>query len=937
MADGADDLPEKIGRYRIERRLGAGGMGVVYLARDLRLGRMVAIKSIRPDRLGDPRARRRFRREARALAGVQHPYLVQIFEVIEDGDGHAHVVMEYVEGRALDRVLRSDGALEVDRAVAALEEVLDGLAAVHAKGFVHRDLKAENVMLADDGHVKILDFGLAKSLAAPGLDDDSATLAESAITSPDAVLGTGYAMAPEQARGLDVDDRADLFAVGVLAYLLLTGERPFRGATRGDLIARVCGERQRGVDALRPDVPGALSDWVDRLLEKSPEDRPASARVARDELRAIRRAPGARAKQEPADPAAREAAPSPGQPAWRRLVPAAAVALTVLVAWLAIPGGPDKPAVAVLEPVDLSEREGFGWWGTAVAEGLHAELASSASLTAVSPSWVARTRSLLGLEPPAAPPALVDLLGADYVVTGSYEPLDALNDAVILNLRVEKVGEPATGWSERRQLRRGDLWRELEGLADAIGRHLVGKRAWADGPAGALEEAFPDGASGAARLYALGVGRIRSLDGRGAVPLLEQARDLAPDTAVVWVALADALELEGRRAAAVEAIERGLELSGDTLGAREGELIRARALALAEERTAAADAYGALHAAEPDNLDLGLRYGEALRLDERLDAAASLGGELALLPLADRDPRVELLRARIAYQHERWGEQVHFGERARAKAGAVDAAPPALAEALIHQLVGLRRTGDAVAAADLKLRLLAVVESAPPESIDILELLELMANEAFRRGELRLSLELYEDLSAGYGRLGNARGLVRALHGTAVAAGQIGKTDVEDRALAELLRETERLQSADLKAHFRFLAANSLLLRGQLDEAAALYQESIETFGELGREENRTVSIANLGETRFLQGDLESADTLFQKARRRKISEARSDHYELLFLGKIALQRGTFQRAGDLLSLAYDGAEAAGARLERTQIQLEQARLAVAVGDAAEA
>jgi serine/threonine-protein kinase len=262
---------ETIGPYRIERLLGRGGMGVVLEAYDERLDRRVALKRVL-DKDGDPRRRERLRREARAAAGLAHPGIVRIFDLFEEDGGGDWIVMELVEGARLADLLRA-GPLETDRVLDYGRQIASGLAAAHDRGIVHRDLKAENVMVLPDGEVKILDFGLAKRLDPGGGRNDDSTL-----SAPGQVLGTGRAMAPEQARGLGVGPRSDLFSLGVLFYEMLTGTSPFRSATLYDTLVRVSTHRPPSVVELVEDVPEELSELVDRLLRKAPELRPASAR-----------------------------------------------------------------------------------------------------------------------------------------------------------------------------------------------------------------------------------------------------------------------------------------------------------------------------------------------------------------------------------------------------------------------------------------------------------------------------------------------------------------------------------------------------------------------------------------------------------------------------------------------------------------------------------
>jgi serine/threonine-protein kinase len=262
-------LPQTIGPYRIEAWLGAGGMGEVYRAWDERLERPVAIKIVRRGAELDGTARQRFRREARAAARLSHPAIVQIHDVLSWEDGEA-IVMELVEGQPLSKRL-ARGPLPAGEAIRLGRDIARGLDAAHSHGILHRDLKADNVMVTAEGGAKILDFGLAKRLDG-----------EASLTADCHVVGTFGAMSPEQARALPLDPRSDLFSLGTLFYEMLSGRSPFSGGSALETLTRVCTHRQIPLQELLPGLPEGLSGLVERLLEKDPGRRPGSAReVAR--------------------------------------------------------------------------------------------------------------------------------------------------------------------------------------------------------------------------------------------------------------------------------------------------------------------------------------------------------------------------------------------------------------------------------------------------------------------------------------------------------------------------------------------------------------------------------------------------------------------------------------------------------------------------------
>jgi predicted Ser/Thr protein kinase len=261
-----------LGHYHIERVLGEGGMGVVYLASDTRLGRAVALKALAPRFTGDHRRRERLRREAQAAAQLSHPGIATIY-ALEEFDEHLYIASEYVAGETL-RAELARGPLPIARVLDTARGLAAALALAHERGIVHRDLKPENVVRAADGHVKILDFGLAR------LRDAPAGLAH--LTDDGMILGTPAYMAPEQIRGQPVDFRADLFALGALLYELVAGVHPFAGSDPTSTIAKILEAQPPALGPFRPSGPANARQWaaleaiIRRCLEKRPDDRFAS-------------------------------------------------------------------------------------------------------------------------------------------------------------------------------------------------------------------------------------------------------------------------------------------------------------------------------------------------------------------------------------------------------------------------------------------------------------------------------------------------------------------------------------------------------------------------------------------------------------------------------------------------------------------------------------
>jgi serine/threonine protein kinase/Tol biopolymer transport system component len=339
---------DTVGAYEIVGPIGAGGMGEVYRARDPRLGRDVALKFLADRLAGDPDRTARFEREARSLAALSHHGIVGIYAI----ESHAErlvIVMEYVDGRTLDEIV-GRGGLPIDRLLHIAVQISGAVAAAHRQGIVHRDLKPSNVMVQDPDRVKVLDFGLAK-LSAQATQEAETMPAANVITGEGKIVGTVSYMSPEQAEGKTVDERSDIFSLGVLLYEMASGQRPFKGDTSLSVLSAILRDTPKPLSDINPKVPREVARVVRRCLAKNPDDRYQSAADLRSDLEDIRQSLTSGELQSPA---------APIMPVARRIAAAAVViAAIIAIGFAAWPRrGVTSPQLPALSFTRLTLLEG---------------------------------------------------------------------------------------------------------------------------------------------------------------------------------------------------------------------------------------------------------------------------------------------------------------------------------------------------------------------------------------------------------------------------------------------------------------------------------------------------------------------------------------------------------------------------------------------------
>ena len=786
------------GRYRILELVGVGGMGMVYRAEDEQLGLTVAVKVLRTDLAQDDQRLERFKQELILARQVSHPNVVRIHDLGRDGD-LVFLTMDFVAGRSLAEILAEQGHLDPERALGFARQIAAALAAAHEAGVVHRDLKPANVLVDDSGRAAISDFGVARSLAGPG------------PTRPGAVVGTLDYLSPEQARGDEVDGRADLYALGILFYEMLTGELPFAGGSAAEILAQRLTGATPHRRPTRVQVPRQLEPVIRRLLQRDPERRYQSAR---DVLTGLDRVEGARPR------------------AWRRPALAALGVLAILslavLAWTLrgraglerhgpAPRGPataaaPRQAVALLPLADETGREDLAWVATGVPEMLAALLAQGPGLRVLDSRRIFQTLEGLKLAPGPLPEAearrVAELLDADRLVSGRVR---AAGGRLRIDLSLMSADLPGlAAQSFHAESQPGEAFRLIEELGAVLRERLAAPPL--DGaPAGAVVSRSP----AALAAFATGSASLRRGDALAAAADLERAVAEDPRFSAAWVQLARARDALGRRDAAREAARKAVATlgSGESRSAYEARAVEARLLGRPEK---AQEILARLVERHPDDADARVELAEAYGEQGSLDRA-----------IATLEPVV-----RVAPHHPRaWFLLGKYSILAGNARRAID-------DYLVHALVVQNQLGSEEGRAEV-LNAFGVAWRA--------------------LGEVERAAESYEQAAAIRRRIGDERGYATTLRNLATLHTVRGEHAAAGRKLAEALAIFERLGDkpgiADLVNELGVLAEE----RGSYEEALGHFQRALRIRRDLGNDLAFAESFGNVGYACYLLGRYDDA------------------------------------------------------------------------------
>lgn len=463
-----DLVGEQIGRYQVQSRLGSGGMGQVFRAKDLMLGREVALKLLDPRYLDNEVAQRRFMLEAKAAARLDHPNICSVFEIGRDGD-HLYIAMQHIDGETLSNRL-ARRALKLHEALSFAIQLADALGEAHAQGIVHRDLKPQNIMITKRHQAKLLDFGLARFAAiARGESSESLTGQLENLTEAGMVMGTVAYMSPEQAEGAALDHRSDLFSLGIVLYEMVAGVRPFRGGNQTSTMMAILSHRPEPLSAVGNNVPPELDATMARLLGKRPMERHASAGELQRELQGILdglRGGGA-PKAESGPVHARSArplvdleptvveGPSSSSPSVGSLWPE------------------EKTAIAVLPFLDLSPQKSLDYFCEGMAEELINALSQLEALAVVS-----RTSAFHFKDRSQDLRAIGEQLKAAMVLEGSVRQA---GDRLRITASLVKAADGLQVWTHRYDCVMEDIFEIQDNISAAIVTALKIKLAEGEG------------------------------------------------------------------------------------------------------------------------------------------------------------------------------------------------------------------------------------------------------------------------------------------------------------------------------------------------------------------------------------------------------------------------------------------------------------------------
>jgi serine/threonine protein kinase/tetratricopeptide (TPR) repeat protein len=948
-------LGKKISHYRILQFLGAGGMGVVYKAEDLKLGRQVAMKFLPAELVRDPVAFQRLEQEARAASALDHPNICSIYQLGEH-EGQPFIVMQLLEGQTLrewiaEMATRNPASQTRDLVQLAIQ-IADGLAAAHEKGIIHRDIKPANIFITRQGQAKILDFGVAKFIDAivpAGADGPAEIAGENGVamkagtplTQTGVSFGTPSYLSPEQIRLERLDARTDLFSFGLVFYEMATGQRAFPGDT-----ATVIRDAVLNVPAIPPRrLHSLLSPELQRIitkgLEKDRDRRYQSAAELGTDLSRMTKP-----------------VPAVGLPPHRvRSLAAAGTMLVVVALFSANLGGvrqrlfhrnppPEssarfkvRPSIAVLGFKNLSGRDDEAWISTALSEMLGAELASGQQLRVIPGENVARMK--LDLDLPAADSYGQDTLtkirnhlGTDLVVLGSYLAVGKNSDGKIridLQLQDTRVGETIVVVS--RDGTESDL-ADLVSLGGASLRQKLGV-----GNVSAIDErqvlATVPANLEAARFYANGLAKLQAFDALDARDLLEKAVAADPNHALSHSALALSWSALGYDAKAKEEAKKAFELS--TKVSREERLsIEGSYREFANDLPAAIEIYRTLSNFFPDNLDYGLRLASAQTKNGLgKDALQAIARMRTLPEPVGQDARIDFGEA---------SADIALGDFKRAQQAAATAASKAQGSPLLmgqaKELEGW--AWDRLGEMDTAVKELSEARdlgaaARNPRSAGTAA--RMMGIVLYHKGDFAGARQSFEQALAIFRKIGTQVYISHTLSDLGNLLYDQGKLEEARQYYEDSLRvDREIVRTQDIPGDLGNIA-NVLDGLGDLVGATRMQEQSLQGFRGVGDKRGEASTLGNLAQVLLERGELALARQNYDQALAimQEIGYKRGRGFVLQGVAEIELAQGQLQQARVTAQMGLELRQELKDMIRVAQSQTALANIALEQGKASEA
>jgi serine/threonine protein kinase/tetratricopeptide (TPR) repeat protein len=894
---------QTVSHYHIIEKLGGGGMGVVYKARDSRLGRMVALKFLPQGFARDAATVARFQREARAASSLNHPNICTIYD-IGHSEGRAFIAMEYLDGQTLKRQIES-GPMESSRLLRLAVQIAAALEAAHSQHIVHRDIKPANIFVTQREEAKVLDFGLAKMApqhrqVTAGVESSSPTAAnpEDELTSPGTAMGTIAYMSPEQARGEELDVRTDLFSFGAVLYEMASGQRAFGGTATAVVFDAILNRDPAALPMLNPGLPPGLVGIISKALAKDREARYQSAAEMLAELEAVKGDSYSNPRRQ--SPLSLASLSSPRRRIWQWVV----ATIGVIVVGLAssylllrqrrpVPtpvATPARRSVAVLGLRNMSGKPEAEWLSTSLSEMLTTELAAGEKLRTIPGEDVARTRTSLRI-------ADVDSLGrdtlkklhknlgTDFVVVGSYIDLAG---QIRLDLRLQdtKAGETiatVSGEGSEAQLL------ELVSRTGEQLREKLGVQAVSMADAVSVRASLPSSPT-AARLYASGLTKLRAYDAVAARDLLQEAVAADPKYPLTHAALAEAWTALGYDRKAKAEATKAFQLSG-SLSHEDRLAVEGRYRMVASDFVKAIEVYRALFTLLPDNLDYGLDLAKAQTDAGNLsDALGTLDALRRFSPPISDDPRIDL-QAAAAFGSDH-AKAVSADEDA-VKKGQAQEAKWVVARARGNACPNLMEMGqlsEGFAACQEAQQIYVAAGDLNGVGKELNDLADI----CIQQGKLSEADDLFRQALANFRRVGNDGGIAATLANLGATLYAEGELAEAKRMFREALPKYRKLEDTEGESLLLVNLGELLTDEGKLREAKDTYQQALAITRRTDDKRSSAYVLAGLGDPLLREGDLTAARKVYEQslALREQIGEKATAAESKTYLAELTIEEG---------------------------------------------